>query len=1068
MRLLALFLSAAVLAWCQCPALKPSADYTWLIASGAPSYQLLKNGVSQGPVRSPQSFLLHGEGDGAPLEATGVALEAGKYGQAVTVQSGGRLSFAREGALHLAEGAVEMWVAARLDGSDPVYAQRDHTLFSYRAANAEDLRITQSRTIGVLYGGGTVKGQWQSAYGSQAATRAWSAGEWRHVVFTWSAAGNFMRFYVDGALTADTNEKHYWPPEATGDRFTLGTDQYRIDEVRFFNRPLDAAEVRFLAARTEAPRDHEYWFKTESLSAGDRISLHAEGCPAAEFAYDGIPLYDAAPQSTLLPPDTTQLDFAVQTRAAAECRYSVNQPAEWASMTPFTTGQGSTDHQTTLLGLAPDTLTVNEVRIRCDSAPDFEMVQRYRSIPRVKPGFPRTGNLWGTAQLRPKGLEHAARIDLHLGAAFTPSEIRRLRQLNPDILVLTSINTVENSGLPEDYYLHDTTGSRIEVWPGTFRLNLTKPYVADYQAHWAYRQILDNGLMVDGCFFDNFFTTQSWLKADIHGRAVQLDADEDGKPDDPAWLDREWKAGVYRELETWRALMPHALASGHLPRPPLKEFTQIFNGDSIGFMTADTIEGRTSFESLWTAYHDWWKIGREPAIVMVESSPHDQIAYGYDYSPLQKIPPSTLEFARTYYPNVRFGLAFTLMNDGFFAHEFGDTWHGNDWWYDELDYGLGQPLGEARRVAVEGFTQTDWLDNGGFESPLEGTWLLSVSGTNGAAATLSRDTATAAIGAASARILVTNNGQGTDWHVDFNQRNRRLKAGVSYDLEFWAKADKPRQITLSTQKGSPDWRNYGLSKRIDIGVEWKQYVATFEARETVDDSRLQFFLGAVTGTVWIDGVRLVEHAPDVWRRDFEKGAVLLNGTRQRRTIPLEDGLRRLTGEQAPMHEYIVDDASPAFRASAEWKPAALDSGEWKSAGPFFHDWGPGCRRNDGPSGEAEFDLDLRTDDTYTLTAWWPAAPEAKQWSRRVVFEVIADGRVLASKSFDQTSGGDEWHEIAVVPLAAAAKPVVRVRNEGSGAAIADAIHVRSARRFNDGSNAARVTLEPMDGIVLRK
>ena len=222
--------------------------------------------------------------------------------------------------------------------------------------------------------------------------------------------------------------------------------------------------------------------------------------------------------------------------------------------------------------------------------------------------------------------------------------------MNPDILILTSINTVENSGLPEDYYLHDTTGQRIEVWPGTYRLNLTKTYVAEYQARCAYQQILDSGLMVDGCFFDNFFTTQSWLRADIHGRAVQLDADEDGRPDDAAWLDREWKAGVYHELETWRALMPHALASGHLPRPPVKEFSKIFNGDSIGFMTADVIEGKQPFAALWAAYHDWWQIGREPAVVMVESSPHDQIAYGYDYSPLQKTPASTLEFAQDLLP----------------------------------------------------------------------------------------------------------------------------------------------------------------------------------------------------------------------------------------------------------------------------------------------------------------------------------------------------------------------------------------------------------------------------------
>lgn len=1067
-RLTALFLTASSWAAAQCDQIqfRPSTDYAWLIASGAPSYQLKRNGVPAGELRSPQSFVLHGEGDGTPLESAGVAHEPGRAGSAFRVASGGRYSFAREGSLNLSEGAIEMWVAARQDGNDSVYAARDHVLFSYRAQNGDELRLVQSRSAGVLYGGGNVQKQWQSAYGSLAATRAWLAGEWHHVLFTWSAGGNFMRFYVDGALAADTNEKHYWAPEASGDRFTLGADDYLLDEVRFFTRPLEQAEIRMLASRTTAPDSFEAWLPMTNLAAGDALSIESGSCAVA-FEYQGTPLFDAAPASTLLPPETTQLDFRVSTLRAAECRYSVNSALEWDAMKPFTGGQGSTLHSVTFQDLSPDTQTVNTVRICCDSAPGFEMLQRYRSIPRVNPKFPRTGNLWGTGQIRPKGLEHAARIDLHLGTTFTPSEIRRLRQLNPDILVLTSINTVENSGLPEEYYLHDTTGRRIEVWPGTYRLNLTKPHVAEYQAQWAYQQIIDSGLMVDGCFFDNFFTTQSWLRADIHGRAVQLDANEDGKPDDPAWLDREWKAGVYLELEKWRELMPHALASGHLPRPPLREFSSIFNGDSIGFLTADVIEAKRPFADLWSAYHDWWRIGREPVVMMVESSPHDQIAYGYDYSPLQKIPPSTLEFARTYYPNVRFGLAFTLLNDGFFAHEFGDTWHGNDWWYDELDFDLGYPLAEARRVPVEGLQQTDRIVNGGFEQPLDGTWLLSVNSASGASATLTRDTA-AAEGSASARISISNSGAGTDWHVDFNQRDRSFTAGVSYDLEFWAKADRPRSITLSAQKGSPDWRNYGLSRRLEIDTDWRLYSVTFEARETVSDSRVQFFLGAAIGTVWIDGVRLVEHPPEVWRRDFDNGITLLNGTRKPMTIKLEPGLRRLTGEQAPMHEYIVDDSSPGFSASQEWKKAAYDSGEWKSAGPFFHDWGDGCRQNDGTSGNAEFNIDLREDDTYTLTAWWPAGPQAKDWSKRVVFEVVSAGEVVAAKALDQSTGGDEWHEIATVPLRRSASPLVRVRNEGTGPAIADAIHVRSAKRFNDGSAAGSVTLEPMDGIVLRK
>jgi hypothetical protein len=213
-------------------------------------------------------------------------------------------------------------------------------------------------------------------------------------------------------------------------------------------------------------------------------------------------------------------------------------------------------------------------------------------------------------------------------------------------------------------------------------------------------------------------------------------------------------------------------------------------------------------------------------------------------------------------------------------------------------------------------------------------------------------------------------------------------------------------------------------------------------------------------------VRLTAHPPDVYRRDFTNGAVLLNGTRQRQTITVGEGFNRIRGRQAARHEYILDDAGPAFSASPEWRAAQYDSGTWKDAGPFYHTWGPGCHQLDGITGTAQWDLALREDDVYTIEAWWPAAPQSSGWSHKVVFEVVAGGNVVARTTLDQSTGGDQWHQIAAVPLAVKDSPVVRVHNEGSGAAIADALHVRSRARYNDGSAAGAVTLEPMDGIML--
>jgi hypothetical protein len=1068
-----LFLRAALPAQSGCTAAAdPSRQFLVGSSDSASAYRWTVNGRTVAEGRPAQTLLLHADltdqdaGGRIPLVSTRLDYAPGRFGRAFSLAPGGTLAYAREGAVDFQEGTIELWAALTRDGDDPVYAQRDHQLFYYRASSGDTLQIALSRSIGVVYAGGAVRGQWQSAYGSRGVTRAWKAGEWHHLAFSFSASGNWMRFYVDGALAADTNERHYWPPDPTADRFYIGGTAGNpggilIDELRILSRPMSAGDARASAARSQAIANNEVWLPARELARGDAVTFESGDCKAV-YVWRGIPLSDPEPASMLLPPGTTTLPLAVKSVEPTNCAWRIGSGAEQ----PFDAGRGTTSHQTVLRGLSADPSTVNQVSVRCASDPDYEMRLLYRSLPKANPPFPRKGNLWGSSGMAAKGLPYAAKIDLYLGAHFRADEIRQLRKLNPNILVLTSINTVENSGLPEDYYLHDVDGKRIEVWPGAYRLNLTKQYVAEYQARFAWQTLIDSGLMADGVFFDNFFTTQSWLKADIWGRPVKIDANEDGKPDDPAWLDAEWQKGVYHELEEWRKLMPHAIASGHLPRPPVERFASIFNGDSIGFMTSDVLEGKTPLQSLLDTYHGWFDIGRKPVVMMIESTPHDQISYGYDYDPEKKIPPSTLEFARTYYPNVRFGLGMTLMNDGYFAHEYGDTWHGNDWWYDELDYNLGYPLGAAERIAKSTFTN-NLVDNGGFEDGLTG-WRLSVTSSGGAQARLDRDARDTASGSGAAHITVVNAGQKTDWHVEFAQYKRHLDTGKRYDLTFSAKASAPRSLGLSTQKDAPDWRHYGLSRQVSLDTAWKKYTVTFQSPETVDDARLQFWCGSAVGEVWIDDVSLAEHPPDIFRREFTEGLVLLNGTAQRQRVPVGPGFRRLKGEQAPRYEYIVDDAGPAFTATGVWRTVKYDTGEWTAAGPFYHAWNGSCRQLDSGPGQAEWKLDLREDGAYTIGAWWAAAPGRAQWTKRAVFEVVAGGRVVASATLDQSSGGDEWHTIATVALSAQEAPVVRVRNEGTGQLVADALHVRSAARYNDGAPAPLVDLEPMDAIVLAR
>jgi hypothetical protein len=147
----------------------------------------------------------------------------------------------------------------------------------------------------------------------------------------------------------------------------------------------------------------------------------------------------------------------------------------------------------------------------------------------------------------------------------------------------------------------------------------------------------------------------------------------------------------------------------------------------------------------------------------------------------------------------------------------------------------------------------------------------------------------------------------------------------------------------------------------------------------------------------------------------------------------------------------------------------LGTKEWHAIPPYYHAWNNRCHQRTGSAGEAVWDLALRGLGQYTIQAWWAAAPQAKDWTKQAVYEIVAGQKVLASATLDQSQAGDQWHTIAAdVTLSPQDKPCVRLTSSGGGALVADALHVFSAERYNDGTPVRQVTLEPMDGIMLRR
>jgi hypothetical protein len=647
---------------------------------------------------------------------------------------------------------------------------------------------------------------------------------------------------------------------------------------------------------------------------------------AVPSAFAGIPVTNFTPASGLLAPGTESLTITFETPKPASCRFSTAGPSEFASMQRMDDLSARTSHRA-IVPISPDPAVLTRVLVRCDSNPEYVHESVYRAVPLPAGKFPRIANIWWGWRLYATAPAEAAKVQLYLAPGFGAGQTLRFRSAHPGILMLGAVNAQETvpggfSAVADRCYLKDTRGRRIEPWPGEFVLNLTRPGVPELLAEYAGRVLEQAQYAYDGVFFDNFVTSISWLRRDVGGRSIDIDADGDGRPDNPAALDAAWRAGAFRLIDTFHKIAPHAYVSAHLsPLFPAPDLLDRFNGESILFDAVNVREGTVpeqlglgvpfTFESLWSKYFAWFDRGQRPVIANIQASPPNQIAYGYGFKPLTAILPETVAFARSFYPNVRFGLCLTLMNDGFFSYDFGDMTAPVNWWYDEYDFDLGSPAGPSTRVPA---------------------------------------------------------------------------------------------------------------------------------------------------------------ASLVFRRDFTRGTVLLNATRTPQTVFLEPGFARFEGSQAPLFQYIVDDADRAFTAEGLWQTVTYDSGLRKLKGPFFHAWQYQCHRSAAAPGSARWDLGTRAAGEYEIEVWLPAAPDAYSWAKRAVYEVISEGNVVLSSVVDQrkAAAGDRWHPLGTVRLHAAAPVILRARNEGGGALIADAVQVKSAARYNDGSPTAEVTIAPMDGILLRR
>lgn len=267
---------------------------------------------------------------------------------------------------------------------------------------------------------------------------------------------------------------------------------------------------------------------------------------------------------------------------------------------------------------------------------------------------------------------------------------------------------------------------------------------------------------------------------------------------------------------------------------------------------------------------------------------------------------------------MRFGLGSAALSNGWAAFHTGaglpQEGHWYNWWYDE--YGVDTTVSQGNAnwgKAMDGAAYTGWLGqptspayqmlsnnyssfpdllttNQGFETSgatpniLPG-WITPVFFNT--AATYERTTTTASVGSAAAHIHVTAiENPSVFWSTYMANGNFAITANTTYSVSFKAKASA--EIPVSVSIGN-------ATQMMPIDSEWRQYQVVVTPTNSVANGTVGFNFGLATGDYWIDDVHVQASNTSVWRRDFEKGIVLVNPTGSTLSVDLEKPYQKIRG-----------------------------------------------------------------------------------------------------------------------------------------------------------------------------
>jgi hypothetical protein len=653
------------------------------------------------------------------------------------------------------------------------------------------------------------------------------------------------------------------------------------------------------------------------------------------------------------------------------------------------------------------------------------------------PDYPRIANLWGCGPTATE-YEQWAKYDLLVMAGGGPDAHRRFRReieaRNGDALLLGTAPLM-NIGPPgsspwmkDEWYLCRPDGQKINWWAGQiYAPNLTIDECLEallQRTDEPYGELLSEGA-IDGVFYDSVVGRATWYG--------EVDTDRDGQADTPAEIDPQWHARQCLFFDRLRERWPKMLIlandvdTGHAPHL----HGRLYEG---GALLDRVATGHTGAQQAVATLADWMTGSLQPAITFAIMT-HPLGWQGWRVGRGREVTtPGEVDRVRRDYQRMRGGLATALMSDAYYAYDFGTVWYGLPLWYAEYDAPLGQALSAAEeRFKAPPLPVLEWRAG-------EATGIFALD--EGTQATPEGVRARVTEGGGWRRLL------GTD------PATVHLEPGKSYriraECEVLEKPTQMLQFNVRTGRGGWEHHDKGVVQNAgDAGQGWDIDVTVVP--DDFDDYAIEWHLLG-EGSLLVRSLRVELVGESCMSRQFEGGIALLNPTPYPVTVELEQPMRRLKDDAAPLHALEIDDGATGFSCE----------GAWEVLGGEGHHTGSTYRRALKPGAIARWVFAAPAADRYTLFACVPGGKEA---SDAALYKMAGPAEGPA-KVLDQRQGDGGWVELLQVDLAEGEACEVLLQSGGTGATIADALRVESRSRLNDGSLVERITLAPNDGTIL--